>query len=45
MKKPAEIMKLENGKIAVRWQGTKKFVVINDDIIAQYLTLMILDGE
>ena len=33
----AEVKKLESGKLAVRWKGEQKFLVINDDLIAAYL--------
>ena len=42
--KPAEIKKLEDGTIAVRWEGKKKFNVIQDPAIAAYLVYVIAMG-
>ena len=42
--KPAEIKKLNSGKLAVRWEGKRKFEVIEDDTIAQYLMFLIIKG-
>jgi len=33
--KVAEIKKLNNGKLAVRWEGTEEFVIVEDDMIAE----------
>lgn len=43
--KVKEIKKLENGKIAVRWVGGKKFKVIENDTIARYLIYLVTGGE
>lgn len=43
--KVAEIKKLEDGKIAVRWQGKRKFNIIQDDEIAQYLIYALAFGN
>lgn len=43
--KPAEVKELENGKLAVRWEGKKKFNVIEDDEIAQLLIFWMIKGE
>ncbi len=40
-----EIMKTEDGKIAVRWSGTKRFVIIPDDEIALFLIYLVANGE
>jgi hypothetical protein len=42
--KLAEIKKLEDGTIAVRWEGKKKFNVIQDPAIAAYLVYVIAMG-
>jgi hypothetical protein len=43
--KPAEVKKLESGQIAVRWEGQKKFNIIDDEAIAQYLIFWMIKGE
>jgi len=40
--KVTEIKKMENGKIAVRWEGKRKFNIIPDDEIAIYLVYLIV---
>ena len=40
-----EIMKTEDGKLAVKWSGTKKFVIIPDNEIALYLIYLVANGE
>ncbi len=40
-----EVKKLKNGKLAVRWDGSKKFVIVPDDEIAQYLVYLLVNGE
>lgn len=42
--KPAEVKKLNNGKLAVRWEGKQKFEVIEDDVVAQFLIYMVIQG-
>lgn len=41
----AEIKKLDDGKLAVRWKGKRKFNVIDDPEIAQYLVFMITQKD
>ena len=43
--KVAEIKKLENGKIAVRWEGKRKFNIVEDNEIAAYLIYTITRSE
>ena len=43
--KIAEIKKLENGKLAVRWEGNDTFYEIEDDQIAQYIVYIMIHGE
>lgn len=43
--KPAEVKKLDSGQIAVRWEGQKKFNIIDDETIAQYLIFWMIKGE
>lgn len=45
MKKIADVKKMENGKLAVRWQGGKKFFIINDADIAKYLIYLVTRSE
>jgi hypothetical protein len=40
-----EIMKTEDGKLAVKWSGAKRFVIIPDDEIALYLIYLVANGE
>ena len=40
-----KIKKLENGKLAVKWQGSRKYRVINDEEIASYLVYLVLNGK
>lgn len=39
------IKKMPNGKIAVLWSGKKKFRIINDEKISQYLVYLMVNGE
>lgn len=39
------IKKLENGKIAVKWKGDKKFYVIEDQEVAVALIWMIVNKK
>jgi len=41
----SEIKKTEDGKIAVRFTGKSKFVIVPDDEIACYLIYLIANGE
>jgi hypothetical protein len=43
--KVAEIKTLENGKIAVRWEGKRKFNIIEDGAIAAYLIYTMTRSE
>ena len=43
--RPAEVKKMEDGRIAVRWEGKKKFNIINDPVIAEYLIYWIAKGD
>ena len=43
--KVAEIKKLENGNIAVRWEGKRKFNIVEDAEIAAYLIYTITRSE
>lgn len=38
----AAIKKLDNGKLAVRWKGKRKFNVIDDPEIAAFLVHMVV---
>ena len=41
-----EVKKMEDGRIAVRWEGKKKkFNIINDPVIAEYLIYWIAKGD
>ncbi|AGJ71540.1 hypothetical protein Lw1_gp132 [Escherichia phage Lw1] len=41
----AAIRKLDDGKIAVRWKGKRKFNVIDDPEIAAFLVFMITQKD
>ncbi|ANS06175.1 hypothetical protein [Enterobacter cloacae complex sp. 363J6] len=41
----AEIKKLDDGKIAVRWKGNRKFNVIEDPEVAAFLVFMITQKD
>lgn len=41
----ASIKKLDNGKLAVRWKGKRKFNVIDDPEIAAFLVFMITQKD
>ena len=43
--KVAEIMKTDEGKISVRWEGSNEFNIIDDDRIGQYLVYLIITGK
>lgn len=43
--KIVEYKKLEDGKLAIRLQGKRKFNVINDPEIAAYLIFMLSKGK
>lgn len=43
--KPAEVKKMEDGRIAVRWEGKGKFSIINDAAIAEYLIFWMIKGD
>jgi hypothetical protein len=43
--KPSEVKKLEDGRIAVRWEGERKFKVITDRAIAEYLIFWMIKGD
>ncbi len=43
--KVAEVKKLDSGKLAVRWEGKKKFSVIEDEVMAQYLIFSMVKKE
>lgn len=42
---PAEVKKLDDGRLAVRWQGKAKFNVIEDEEVAQYLIFWMIKGK
>jgi|GEM_PF-6172595 len=43
--KVAEIMKTDEGKISVRWEGSDEFNIIDDDCIGQYLVYLVITGK
>ena len=43
--KVAEIKKDDNGKLWVRREGKKKFVIVQDDTIAAYLIYLLIVPE
>jgi hypothetical protein len=43
--KVAEVKKMENGKLAVRWEGKRKFNIVQDDEIAIYLVYLLTRDE
>lgn len=43
--KVAEIKKDEDGKLWVRWQGKRKFLLIQDNQIAEFLIYILVNRE
>ena len=35
--KVAAIKMLDNGKLAVRWQGKRKFIIVQDETVAAFI--------